>query len=251
MPKILLIGGSDGSCGAGLFADFETLHELNSSAHVVVTSVTSQNDQRFDESLIIPSKNIKSQLDVISSNTCQVVKVGMLPNVEAVMAVSEYFSTDMSSKVIVDPVLSSSSGGVLSSHATLDAMKQLLFPLVDLITPNLSEARLILGLDENHQIDLTQLAQDCLQWSSKAVLLKGGHLEGDTCIDVFVEKENLDDPIVLKRKKLNGGTSIRGTGCRLASAIAHFYGSGSDLRESVMAGTNYLQSYLKEKLKEN
>ena len=251
MSKILLIGGSDGSCGAGLFADFETLNNLNSCANVVVTSVTSQNDKRFNESCSIPIKSIKSQLDVISSDTCQAIKVGMLPNVEAVKTVSEFFSVNKSSKIIVDPVMFSSSGAALSSNSTLDTMKKSLLPIVDLITPNLSEARLILGLKENYPKDLIQIAKSCLRYGSKAILIKGGHLEGDICIDVFVEKDNLDHPIVFERKRLSGGTSIRGTGCRLASAIAHFYGRGSDLRKAVIDGSDYLQSYLKEKLKVN
>ena len=69
MPKILLIGGSDGSCGAGVFADFETIKSLNSNANVVVTSVTSQNDHQFEHSLAIPPANIKSQLDVIAADS--------------------------------------------------------------------------------------------------------------------------------------------------------------------------------------
>ena len=146
MPKILLIGGSDGSCGAGLFADFETIQSLNSNANVCVTSVTSQNDKHFEEFIPVPSGNIKSQLEVISNDSCNAVKVGMLPNNESVEIVSKYFSSDRFSRVILDPVMASSSGASLSSRESLDALKQTLFPKVDLITPNLMEARLILGL---------------------------------------------------------------------------------------------------------
>ena len=248
MPKILLIGGSDGSCGAGVFADFETIKSLNSDANVVVTSVTSQNDHQFEHSLAIPPANIKSQLDVIAADSCQAVKVGMLPNNESVEIVSKYFSSDRFSRVILDPVMASSSGASLSSRESFDALKQTLFPKVDLITPNLMEARLILGLKKSHENDLVEIAKDCLSFGSKAVLLKGGHLEGNTCIDVFVEKDKPSKPLVFKHKRLPNGTSVRGTGCRLASAIAHFYGSGNELGEAVSRGIDFLQNYLKAKL---
>jgi len=248
MPKILLIGGSDGSCGAGVFADFETIKSLNSNANVVVTSVTSQNDDQFEHSLAIPPANIKSQLDVIAADSCQTVKVGMLPNNESVEIVSKYFSSDRFSRVILDPVMASSSGASLSSRESLDALKQTLFPKVDLITPNLMEARLILGLKKSHENDLVEIAKDCLSFGSKAVLLKGGHLEGNTCIDVFVEKDQPSKSLIFKHKRLPDGTAVRGTGCRLASAIAHFYGSGNELSEAVSRGIDFLQNYLKAKL---
>ena len=248
MPKILLIGGSDGSCGAGVFADFETIKSLNSDANVVVTSVTSQNDHQFEHSLAIPPANIKSQLDVIAADSCQTVKVGMLPNNESVEIVSKYFSSDRFSRVILDPVMASSSGASLSSRESVDTLKQTLFPKVDLITPNLMEARLILGLKKSHENDLVEIAKDCLSFGSKAVLLKGGHLEGNTCIDVFVEKDQPSKPLIFKHKRLPDGTAVRGTGCRLASAIAHFYGSGNELSEAVSRGIDFLQNYLKTKL---
>lgn len=248
MPKILLIGGSDGSCGAGLFADFETIQSLNSNANVCVTSVTSQNDKHFEEFIPVPSGNIKSQLEVISNDSCNAVKVGMLPNFETVQVVSEYFSKNGTPRVVVDPVLTSSSGAFLSSHNTLEAMKQILFPKVDLITPNLMEARLILGLEINQGNDFPQMAKDCLRFGSKAVLLKGGHLDGENCIDIFIEKNNPSEPLVFRHKRLQGGASVRGTGCRLASAIAHFYASGSALSDSVNSGIDFLQNYLKSKL---
>ena len=102
--------------------------------------------------------------------------------------------------------------------------------------------------DAFHHPALIEIAKDCLRFGSKAVLLKGGHLEGNTCIDVFVEKDKPSKPLVFKHKRLPDGTSVRGTGCRLASAIAHFYGSGKDLSEAVSCGIDFLQNYLKSKL---
>ena len=249
MPKVLLIGGSDGSCGAGLFADYETLNHLGSSANVVITSVTSQTDELFVESHTIPQSSIESQTDLGSAKNYDAVKVGMLPDLGAVRAVSNYLVAEGIRKVVLDPVLKSSSGGTLCSIEAFEEMKNMLFRKVDLLTPNLQEARLILGLKNGDQMEMEEMALGCLEFGSKAVLLKGGHMDGNFCMDVFIEKENANSPVVFKRSKLTKGTSVRGTGCRLASAIAHFYGEGRELRAAVSSGIEFLQNYLKKQLK--
>ena len=140
-----MIGGSDGSCGAGVFADFETIKSLSSDANVVVTSVTSQNDHQFEHSLAIPPANIKSQLDVIAADSCQAVKVGMLPNNESVEIVSNIFLVTDFLELFLDPFWLHRQEH-LYLQGNLLMLKTNLFPKVDLITPNWMEARLILGL---------------------------------------------------------------------------------------------------------
>ncbi|MEC8419628.1 MAG: bifunctional hydroxymethylpyrimidine kinase/phosphomethylpyrimidine kinase [Verrucomicrobiota bacterium] len=248
MPKILLIGGSDGSCGAGLFADYQTLNDLGSSANVVITSVTSQTDELFVESHTIPQRCIESQIDVGLAKNYDAIKIGMLPCLGAVKTVSEYVVGVGMKKVVLDPVFQSSSGGSLCSIEAFEEMKNMLFGKVDLLTPNLVEARLILGLKNEVQMELEEMALRCLEFGSKAVLLKGGHLDGNFCMDVFVERDNPNSTLVFKRSKLSEGTSVRGTGCRLASAITHFYAQGRELRVAVSQGIEFLQNYLKKKL---
>ena len=175
MPKILLIGGSDGSCGAGLFADYQTLNDLGSSANVVITSVTSQTDELFVESHTIPQRCIESQIDVGLAKNYDAIKIGMLPCLGAVKTVSEYVVGVGMKKVVLDPVFQSSSGGSLCSIEAFEEMKNMLFGKVDLLTPNLVEARLILGLKNEVQMELEEMALRSLEFGSKAVLLKGGH----------------------------------------------------------------------------
>ncbi|HAD22035.1 MAG: hydroxymethylpyrimidine/phosphomethylpyrimidine kinase [Opitutae bacterium] len=245
MPKILVIGGSDGSCGAGVFADHETLISLGSKAKFIVTAVTSQNDEVFLETHDVPSSTLESQFEAISFKDFDAIKIGMLPSVEAVQIVSRYLS-DVSQKIVMDPVLRSSSGGSLSTHETISAMEELLFPKVDLLTPNLLEAFALLNLDGDQEIQIETIASRCLEFGSEAVLLKGGHLKGAICKDILVEK--VKAPIIFKRNKIVGGTSVRGTGCRLASAIAHFLAEGRELEEAVNAGIEILQRYIRTTL---
>lgn len=242
MPKILVIGGSDGSCGAGVFADHETLISLGSKGKFIVTSVTSQNDEVFLDTHVVPSSTLDSQFEAISLGDFNAIKIGMLPSVEAVQIVSRYLS-DASQKIVMDPVFRSSSGGSLSTHETISAMKELLFPKVDLLTPNLLEALSLLNLDGDQEIQIEAIASRCLELGSGAVLLKGGHLKGAICKDILVEK--VKSPIIFQRNKIAGGTSVRGTGCRLASAIAHFLADGRELEDAVNAGIEFLQRYIR------
>ena len=245
MPEILVIGGSDGSCGAGVFADHETLISLGSKAKFIVTSVTSQNDEVFLGNHDVPLSILESQFKAISFEDFNAIKIGMLPSVEAVQIVSGYLH-DVSQKIVMDPVLRSSSGGSLSTHETISAMEELLFPKVDLLTPNLLEAFSLLNLDGDQEIQIEAIASRCLDFGSEAVLLKGGHLKGAICKDILVQKGKA--PIVFQRNKIAGGTSVRGTGCRLASAIAHFLAVGRELEDAVNAGIKFLQKYIRTTL---
>ena len=245
MPEILVIGGSDGSCGAGVFADHETLIFLGSKAKFIVTSVTSQNDEVFLEAVDVPSRTLESQFEAISFEDFNAIKIGMLPSVEAVQIVRRYLS-DVSQKIVMDPVLRSSSGGSLSTNETISAMKELLFPKIDLLTPNLLEALSLLNLEGDQEIQIEAIASRCLELGSGAVLLKGGHLKGAVCKDILVEKTKA--PTIFQRNKIAGGTSVRGTGCRLASAITHFLAEGVELEDAVNAGIEFLQKYIRTTL---
>jgi hydroxymethylpyrimidine/phosphomethylpyrimidine kinase len=245
MPKILVIGGSDGSGGAGVFADHETLISLGSKAEFIVTSVTSQNDEVFLGSHNLPPSTLASQFEAITLGDFNAIKIGMLPSVEAVEVVSKYLS-DASQKIVMDPVLRSSSGGSLSTNETISAMQELLFPKVDLLTPNLLEALSLLKLEGDQEIQFEAIASLCLELGADSVLLKGGHLKGATCKDILVGK--VKAPVIFERNKIQGGTEVRGTGCRLASSITHFLSEGRDLEDAVNAGIEFLQSYIRKTL---
>ena len=246
MKKILVIGGSDGSCGAGIFADHETLHALGSEVRVVVTAVTSQSHDCFLGSHAIPVESLKSQIQSISQDTFDAVKIGMLPTPGSVKVVGGFLNSLEQKSVVLDPVLSSSTGGSLNNNETILAMKELLFPIVDLVTPNLPEAKIIVGEDVKSLIGMKELAAACMRLGCKAVLLKGGHSEGEVSKDIYIEKSG--SPVFFQRKRINQGTAIRGTGCRLASAIAHFFANSSSMENAVKEGVGYLQIYIKRKL---
>ena len=246
MSGVLLIGGSDGSCGAGVFADYETLKSLGSPGKVIITSVTSQNDSIYLGSYDLPFISLKSQLEAVSLADFNVVKIGMLPTVECVEVVSRYLD-DISLQVGLDPLMQSASGGILNSPETTLAMEKLLLPRVCLFTPNLLEARSLLKLGKDQKMAMEEMATRVLQLGSESVLLKGGHGDGTICRDILVGK--VKEPIFYERNKIEGATSLRGTGCRLATAIAHFLAHGMRLEDSVMEGIEFLQEYIRKNRK--
>jgi hydroxymethylpyrimidine/phosphomethylpyrimidine kinase len=108
------------------------------------------------------------------------------------------------------------------------------------------EAFSLLNLDGDQEIQFEAIASRCLELGADSVLLKGGHLKGATCKDILVGK--VKAPIIFQRNKIVGGTSVRGTGCRLASAITHFLAEGRELEDAVNAGIEFLQRYIRTTL---
>ena len=242
MPRILLIGGSDSSGGAGVFADVKTCHDLGCEASVAVTAVTAQNSRKHYHSHVLPEHTLKSQLFAVGDSAVDAVKIGMLPNLESIEVVRDFLLAHSFGKVVLDPVFSSSSGGSLSTEEGIASLDHCLFPYVDLITPNLFEATRLVkqaGLRAESQ---EELAASCLELGANAVLIKGGHYSGETCTDLLVTDDEQSHSF--SRKRIPGGSKVRGTGCRLASAITCFQARGSELKDAVGQACEYLASYI-------
>ena len=242
MPRILVIGGSDSSGGAGVFADVKTCHDLGCEVSVAVTAVTAQNSRKHYHSHVLPKHTLQSQLFALGDFGIDAVKIGMLPNLEAIEVVRDFLVDHSFGHVVLDPVFSSSSGGSLSTEEGIASLDTCLFPCVGLITPNLFEATRLVeqaGLQAGSQ---GELAAACLNLGANAVLLKGGHYSGEQCTDLLVTDE--EQAYSFSRKRIPGGSKVRGTGCRLATAIACFQSKGHELKDSVGLACEYLSGYI-------
>lgn len=249
MPRILVIGGSDSSGGAGVFADLKTCHDLESEACAAITAVTAQSNHRQYHSHAMPAPTLRSQLHSVSPDEIDAIKIGMLPNLESIEVVGEFLEGFPSNRVVLDPVFSSSSGGSLSTVEGVAALDESLFHLVGLITPNLFEAERLIGQAGLEVASQTELALACLRLGSPAVLLKGGHYSGEECTDLLA----LDggETFVFSRKRIPGGSQVRGTGCRLATAITCLLASERELREAVGEACRYLTAYIESKVEDS
>ncbi len=244
--NIAIIGGTDSSGGAGLGADQKTILDHNCSPHSVISAITFQNSSKA-RIHPLPRLGLKSQLDSLSELTLDVIKIGMLPDESSVLEVLEFIKKSPNSKVILDPVRFSSSGFELMTTKAWITLKERLLPQLDLITPNMEEARLLVGAGINERISSLDLAKKCLGLGAHAVLLKGGHDDDPkVCTDILAQQK--EGPELLKYPRMDGGTEVRGTGCRLASAIACNWAKQGDLLPAVQGAGQYLQDYIKDSL---
>ncbi|MBC7733364.1 MAG: bifunctional hydroxymethylpyrimidine kinase/phosphomethylpyrimidine kinase [Bacteriovorax sp.] len=240
-PRVLSIAGSDSGGGAGIQADLKTLSALGCHGMTAITAVTAQNTLGVTALHAVPAAIVKAQIAAVFDDIgVDAVKIGMLHSPQTVHVVAEALARYGVRHVVLDPVMLATSGAVLMAPEAVDAMVRELFPRASVVTPNLHEAALLLGRAVNSITRIDQLddaARDLLALGAPAVLLKGGHLEGDTVVDVLaavnVEWRHLQSPRIASR-------NLHGTGCTLASAIAAHLALGHALDQAVVLARRYI-----------
>jgi hydroxymethylpyrimidine/phosphomethylpyrimidine kinase len=247
VAHILVIGGTDSSCGAGAYADIETINGLGGTCSLCVTAVTVQGGPSHFKSHSVPPSIVQGQLESIEDQEFDGIKIGMLPDRETIEIVAKFLKRFSKPFVILDPVLKSSSGETLCAEDSKAFLKEKLFPLATLITPNLLEANSLTGETCYNFEGITKLAEKCLTFGSDAVLVKGGHFADVKCKD-FLMFQNGENKSFVHERILNG-TEVRGTGCRLASAIAYYFTINKSLSISIEKSVDYLRNYISLKTK--
>ena len=237
-PTVLVIGGSDSSGGAGIARDLQTLHDMNVRGVAVVTAVTAQTDTSVRSINLVPHGAIRDQIETaLSSNRVHAIKIGMLGTRRAVEAVAHSLPVRSEVPVILDPVLAASSGRPLTDDDARVALIELLFPRVTLLTPNAVEAAALLGEPvATDAATLESYALRLLDHGPRAVLLKGGHAEGDDSVDLLVCADR--EVARLSGPRMRG--TLRGTGCALASAIAAGLARELPLIDACREGKRYI-----------
>ncbi len=242
MPIALTIAGSDPSGGAGIQADLKTFTVLGVYGASVITALTAQNTVGVSGVFKIPVSFIASQFEAVGSDlNVGAVKTGMLGDAETVETVARLLAGLQPRWLVVDPVMVATSGDRLLDEDAIDAVRTRLIPLATLITPNLPEGAALLGeaLAETEE-QMRRQAEALLRLGCGAVLLKGGHGEGEEAVDYFVSaagSARLARPRLLTR-------NTHGTGCTLASAITAGLALGMSLEAAVDAGKNFVWSAL-------
>jgi len=239
--RVMTIAGSDSGGGAGIQADLKTISALGCYGASAITAVTVQNTRGVTGIHGLPPdfvyRQIRAVLDDIGSDA---VKIGMLHAPEIVEAVARALHESEIRNVVLDPVMVAASGDKLIEDATIDTLIRELFPLVDVLTPNLDEAAVLLDRPLNTLEDMRAAAPDLLRLGSRSVLVKGGHLRDDQLYDLFVERSRPDDSVLMTNARIETN-NIHGSGCTLSSAIAVFLARGQSLQEAVKSGVDYTQ----------
>lgn len=241
-PCVLVIAASDSSGGAGLTRDVRVLSDLGVDALCAVTAVTAQSNKAVTAVHHVPPEVIRAQIRAaFDTRQIEAVKIGMLGTRATVETVADaLLHQPQPFSLVIDPVLVSSSGGVLLDEGGRAALTGALFPTATLVTPNVPEAAALLeepvAADE---ADLLEQGQRLLDLGSQAILLKGGHGTGLEAVDLLISREGIDR---LAAPRVCG--SSRGTGCALASAIAAGLAGGKTLQNACMAAKQYVLGML-------
>ena len=241
----LTIAGSDSGGGAGIQADLKTFSALGVYGTSVITAVTAQNTRVVRAIHEVPSALITEQIaSVFDDIRINVVKIGMLGSVDIVRAVADALQPWRSLPIVLDPVMVAKSGDPLLAAAAVDALRDQLLPMAGVVTPNLAEAGALLGRPAPaNESEMRLACADLLSLGPAAVLIKGGHLEGSSCIDIFADGDDIfadgDDMTALSAAR-TPTRNTHGTGCTLAAAIAAYLARGATLGDAVRSAKEFV-----------
>ena len=243
-PVALTIAGSDSSGGAGIQADLKAMEAHGVFGMSVLTAVTAQNSQAVTAAFDLPAGIITAQLDaVVADYSIGAVKTGMLSSREIVETVADGLSRHALTPVVVDPVMISTSGFALLQADAVEAVKRRLLPLATLATPNAHEAAALAGREVRTVADAREAAQAIAAFGPAAVLVKGGHLDGEAdAVDVLFT----DGRFVEVRSPRIDTPNTHGTGCTYASAIAALLARGEALEAAVRSAKRYLTEAIRQ-----
>jgi hydroxymethylpyrimidine/phosphomethylpyrimidine kinase len=236
--RVLTIAGSDSGGGAGIQADLKTFSALGCYGMTAITALTAQNTRGVSGIHAVAPEFLKAQLQAVLDDIgVDAVKIGMLHAPEMVHVVAWAIDHYRLRQVVLDPVMVATSGDRLIEQATVEVLRRELFPRATLITPNLDEAALLLGREIADADALQGAAQALLAQGAQAVLLKGGHLPGDSVTDLLLEPGQA--PVRLQSARLHS-RNVHGTGCTLSSALACYLAQGLPLAEAVGRARAYI-----------
>jgi hydroxymethylpyrimidine/phosphomethylpyrimidine kinase len=246
-PRALSIAGSDSGGGAGIQADLKTFSAMGVYGMTAITAVTIQDTMGVAGYEEISPQTVGDQIRAVATDIgVDAAKSGMLASAAIVEAVAEAVSQTDIPSLVVDPVAVSKHGHSLLDGDAIDALRRTILPLATLVTPNLPEAGVLTGSRVETPDDMLRAADGILGLGARAVLVKGGHLEGSTTArDLFadgdrcewIEAERIDTP------------HTHGTGCTLSAAIAGSLARGDELLAAVRAAKAFVTGAIRHSLR--
>ena len=234
MKTVLTIAGSDTSAGAGIQQDLKTITTMGLYALTVPTALTAQNTRGVRRVMSVPEDMIRDQIDAIFDDIrVDAVKIGMIPDIAcAGVVVSALRGRNL--PVVYDPVMVSTSGHPLMTPDCMEYVMGELFPLCNVVTPNLPESESIMAYLKKAGLSVESCSDSAGEVFARhfgtAFLFKGGHAEGEVMRDILYEADGRSHEYTTERIHSN---NLHGTGCTLSSAIACGLACGLSLSESV------------------
>jgi hydroxymethylpyrimidine/phosphomethylpyrimidine kinase len=242
MRTALTIAGSDSGAGAGIQADLKTFAALGVYGTSAITALTAQNTVAVTGVHAAPAAFVAAQIDaVVADLGCDAVKTGMLGTTDIVTVVAAAIQRHRLPHVVVDPVMVAKSGDHLLAADAVEAVRRVLLPLADLVTPNVPEAEVLSGRTIRTVEDAVGAAHALRALGARAVVIKGGHLERADIVDVLLAGDRV---IELVGERVPG-VHTHGTGCTFASAIAARLALGDAIEPAVRAAQAFVREAMR------
>lgn len=246
MHTALTIAGSDSSGGAGVQADLKTMLANGVFGESVITALTAQNTMGVDAVMNVPADFIEAQMKAVFTDIFpDAVKIGMTSSVDTIEAIAAGLVKYNAKNIVLDPVMVATSGSRLLEENAANTLMDKLFPLADIITPNIPELEVISGRQIESTDDIIEASKAIYDKYGCPVLSKGGHFTDTACVsDYLWDGKQI---ITFETKRVDNPNS-HGTGCTLSSAIASGLAKGQPLEQAVDNGKRYVTACLKAML---
>ena len=244
MKTALTIAGSDSSGGAGIQADLKTMLMNGVYGMSVIAALTAQNTTGVRDILEVPPNFLREQMDAVFQDIPpDAVKIGMVSSIELIRTIGERLKFYRARHIVVDPVMVATSGSRLIKSDAVEALEKELFPIAEVITPNIPEAEMLWGKRIKGEAEMVLAAEALSGKYGCAVLLKGGHAVNEA--NDFLLADGYG---VWFREKRIDNPNTHGTGCTLSSAIGANLAKGYELEEAVRRAKAYVSGALAAKL---
>jgi hydroxymethylpyrimidine/phosphomethylpyrimidine kinase len=239
--RVLTIAGSDSGGGAGIQADLKTFAANGCYGMSVITALTAQNTRGVTAIHALPPAFAVEQLTAVFTDIgTDAIKIGMLYSAELIEAVAETLNNYRPRNIVLDPVMVAQSGDKLLQDEAIQAIKEHLMPVADVVTPNLPEAEVLLGQKIETLQDVQRAARDLSGIGGRSILIKGGHMAESKSNDLLYLTEE-DRFCSLEADRIDSQNN-HGTGCTLSSAIAAHMARGSDIEEAVNKAKTFIHN---------
>ena len=236
VPIALTIAGSDSSAGAGIQADLKTFSAFGVYGLTAVTCIVAEIPGKVSRIEPVSAGMVREQIEVLVENfQIGAIKTGLLCSTEIICAVANAIR-DTEVPLVIDPVMVATSGDRLLDRAAIEAYEKKLFPLASLITPNLDEAQRLLGAKIKDRQAMYRAGKELEGKFARAILLKGGHLEGNDAIDLLFA----DGKVVEFSEPFVRGVATHGTGCSYSAAITAGIASCLSLEQAIRRAKKFV-----------
>ncbi len=244
IPNVLTIAGTDPTGGAGIQADLKAFSALGAYGMSAITALVAQNTLGVNSIHAVPADFVAAQIDSVFSDVrVDAVKIGMVNTADVAAAIADRLQQHRAGNIVLDPVMVAKSGDRLLDPSAIATVRDQLMPLAAVVTPNLPEAGVLLRQDAPTTLDAMREAARALHGLGPTyVLLKGGHLKGDTSPDVLFDGTTF---IELQTNRIQT-KNTHGTGCTLSAAIAALLPQRGSVEDAVGEAKRYITDAIRE-----